>query len=84
MQEIHDQVMREAIAKHNGYEIITEGDSFSIAFTSVAAAVSFCLDTQYRLLETSWPKRVLRPSACKPVYGQYLGSGGSGVFMCAL
>jgi len=25
--------MREAIAKHGGYEIITEGDSFSVAFT---------------------------------------------------
>lgn len=36
MQEIHDQIMREGIAKHGGYEIITEGDSFSIAFTSGA------------------------------------------------
>jgi len=25
LQEVHDQLMREAIAKHNGYEIITEG-----------------------------------------------------------
>lgn len=69
MQEIHDQAMREGIAKHNGYEIITEGDSFSIAFTTVAAAVSFCMDTQYRLLETSWPKRVLSLSSCKAVAG---------------
>jgi hypothetical protein len=34
MQEVHDSVMREAIARHGGYEIITEGDSFSIAFTT--------------------------------------------------
>lgn len=37
LQEIHDAVMREAIAKHGGYEIITEGDSFSVAFTSGGA-----------------------------------------------
>ena len=37
MQEIHDSLMREGIAKHGGYEIITEGDSFSVAFTSGAA-----------------------------------------------
>jgi hypothetical protein len=36
MQEIHDSVMREGIARHGGYEIITEGDSFSVAFTSGA------------------------------------------------
>ena len=34
MQEIHDSIMREGIAKQGGYEIITEGDSFSVAFTS--------------------------------------------------
>jgi class 3 adenylate cyclase len=34
MQEIHDSIMREGIAKHGGYEIITEGDSFTIAFTT--------------------------------------------------
>lgn len=70
MQEVHDQIMREGIAKHGGYEIITEGDSFTIAFSSVQAAVQFCLEGQYRLLETSWPKRVLRLHSCKPVSGK--------------
>ncbi|KIY96019.1 adenylate cyclase [Monoraphidium neglectum] len=67
MQEIHDSIMREGIAKHGGYEIITEGDSFTIAFTTVHAASSFCLGVQYRLLETSWPRRVLRLRSCRPV-----------------
>ena len=69
LQEIHDAVMREAIARTGGYEIITEGDSFSVAFTSAPAAAAFCLEAQYRLLETSWPGRVLRLKACRPVRG---------------
>ncbi len=105
--------MREGIAKTGGYEIITEGDSFSVAFTkgarragarlagavrcvrpwqppaagrarlsalrvwpqtephllttAVTSAAAFCLDVQYRLVETNWPSRVLRLKACRAV-----------------
>lgn len=72
LQEVHDQIMREAIAKHSGYEIITEGDSFQVAFASCQAALAFCTETQYRLLEQTWPKEVLRLNACKPVKGASL------------
>lgn len=69
VQEVHDQLMREGIAKHGGYEITTEGDSFQVAFTSCHAAMAFCLDIQYRLLEQSWPKQVLALNACKLIKG---------------
>lgn len=59
--------MREGIAKHGGYEINTEGDSFQIAFTNVADAVLFCMDAQYRLLDTDWPKEVLKLAGCREV-----------------
>lgn len=59
--------MREYINKHSGYEINTEGDSFSIAFLDVQRAVLFCLDVQHRLLETNWPPEVLQLPTCKPV-----------------
>ena len=59
--------MREGIAKSHGYEINTEGDSFQVAFTSVADAVLFAMETQYRLLETDWPKSVLKLPSCKQV-----------------
>lgn len=62
------QVIREHIARHGGYEINTEGDSFHIAFSSVAQAVFFAMDTQYRLLETNWPKEVLKLPDCGVVY----------------
>eukprot|EP00879_Flechtneria_rotunda_P023949 GHRR01025369.1.p1 GENE.GHRR01025369.1~~GHRR01025369.1.p1 ORF type:complete len:969 (+),score=296.48 GHRR01025369.1:353-3259(+) len=69
LQEVHDQIMREGIAKHHGYEIITEGDSFQVAFATCQAAVAFCIDIQYRLLEMTWSKDVLKLNACKAVRG---------------
>lgn len=70
VQEVHDQLMREGIAKHGGYEITTEGDSFQVAFASCHAAMAFCLDIQYRLLEQTWPKQVLVLNACKVIRGE--------------
>ncbi|KAK9829405.1 hypothetical protein WJX72_005653 [[Myrmecia] bisecta] len=67
IQDIHDTVMREGIAKHSGYEINTEGDAFHIAFTNCSDAVLFAMETQYRLLETKWPKEVLKLPSCKEV-----------------
>lgn len=64
---LNSQIVREYINKHSGYEINTEGDSFSIAFLDVPRAVLFCLDVQQRLLETNWPPEVLRLPTCKPV-----------------
>lgn len=31
-----------------------------MAFTSVAAAVAFCMDVQYRLLDVNWPHECLK------------------------
>ena len=56
--------MREGIAKHGGYEINTEGDAFHIAFAGVPQAVLFCMESQYRLLDTAWPREVLKLPAC--------------------
>ncbi|EIE20201.1 hypothetical protein COCSUDRAFT_67530 [Coccomyxa subellipsoidea C-169] len=67
VQEIHDTVLREAIAKHGGYEINTEGDSFHVAFKSVVEAIGFCMDAQYKLLETPWTRDVLRLPTCREV-----------------
>ncbi|KAK9786282.1 hypothetical protein WJX73_000303 [Symbiochloris irregularis] len=67
LQEIHDAVMREGIARYGGYEIGTEGDSFHVAFRTVADAVHFCMEVQMVLLETNWPREVLKLGPCKMV-----------------
>ena len=49
-------------------QIVTEGDSFLVAFHTAFEAVAFCLELQHTLLDTPWPTAVLKLSGCQPVY----------------
>lgn len=69
LQEIHDNIMRDMIAKYGGLEVGTEGDSFTVAFTAVAPAVAFCMEVQYKLLDTHWPAACLKMDPCRKVTG---------------
>lgn len=51
----HNRVMREAIARCEGYEVKTEGDSFMVAFPRADLAVHFALEAQERLSEIELP-----------------------------
>lgn len=57
--ELHDRLMREAIARRGGYEVKTEGDSFMVAFASSVDAVRWCLEVQEALVTASWPAEIL-------------------------
>ncbi|CAI5732055.1 unnamed protein product [Peronospora destructor] len=54
--EIHDDILRSLLAAYRGYEIVTAGDSFQLAFHTIHEAVEYCLDTQMHLLNAKWPK----------------------------
>ncbi|OQR89701.1 hypothetical protein ACHHYP_06104, partial [Achlya hypogyna] len=54
-QELHDNLLRSLLVKHNGYEITTCGDAFQLAFHSIADAVAYCLDVQLELMNQPWP-----------------------------
>lgn len=65
---LHDSIMREAIFKHHGYEVTTEGDAFQIAFHHPIEAIQWCFDTQKRLLLADWPDALLsHPAAMMEV-----------------
>jgi class 3 adenylate cyclase len=53
--DVHDGVMRRAIADNGGIELTTEGDAFIVAFHTAADAIRCCFDAQLRLLAASWP-----------------------------
>ena len=53
--ERHNDIVREALAHHGGFEVRTEGDSFFAVFTSPGAAVAAAATIQRRLAETEWP-----------------------------
>jgi len=53
--ELHNQILRRELARHRGYEVKTEGDSFMIAFPRVASAGEFCLAVQREMRAAAWP-----------------------------
>ena len=61
---LHDAVVRASLANYNGYEVTTEGDALVLAFHSAAEAIHFCFEVQMDLLQTSWPRELLRHSKC--------------------
>jgi class 3 adenylate cyclase/tetratricopeptide (TPR) repeat protein len=59
MLGMHHAVIRKQIAKHQAYEVKTEGDAFMIAFPSAASAVHFALHTQLALHQAEWPAQLI-------------------------
>src|SRR2546423_2204707 len=53
--ERHDDIIREGLTRHSGFEVRTEGDSFFAVFASPGAAVAAAAMMQRRLGETEWP-----------------------------
>ncbi len=53
--ELHRRLLREAFARHDGYEFGTEGDALFVAFASAPDAVAAAEEGQQALAGTSWP-----------------------------
>ena len=56
---LHNELLRRLLAKHQGYEVKTEGDAFMVAFVSPADALAWCLECQCGLLAAPWPAELL-------------------------
>ena len=67
--EIHNRLIREAIAAFNGYEVKTEGDAFMVAFQDALEAVEFSLDVQLKLQDADWPTALLSTPTIKELSG---------------
>jgi predicted ATPase len=73
---LHDQLMRERLADHHGYEVKTEGDAFMVSFARPQDAVAWCLDVQARLPELDWPEELV----ADPRAAEVRGEGGALLF----
>ncbi|MEV6344564.1 adenylate/guanylate cyclase domain-containing protein [Actinoplanes sp. NPDC051851] len=51
----HRAVLRAVLSDFGGVELLTEGDSFFIAFDDAGAAVAACVEAQRRLSAYDWP-----------------------------
>lgn len=52
----HRCVLRAALSDFGGVELLTEGDSFFVAFDNADAAVAACVEAQRRLAAFDWPR----------------------------
>ncbi|MEV6298036.1 adenylate/guanylate cyclase domain-containing protein [Actinoplanes sp. NPDC051861] len=53
----HRSVLRAVLRDYDGVELLTEGDSFFIAFSNADSAVAACVEAQRRLSAYDWPRR---------------------------
>jgi class 3 adenylate cyclase len=53
----HRRILREAVARHAGREVDTQGDACLIAFERVSDAVATALEAQACLAAHAWPER---------------------------
>lgn len=51
----HRRLLRDAVARHAGHEVETEGDALLLAFSDAADAVAAALDGQRALAAHAWP-----------------------------
>ncbi|TMB84354.1 MAG: adenylate/guanylate cyclase domain-containing protein [Chloroflexi bacterium] len=51
----HRSLLRQSLARHSGYEVGTEGDSFFVAFASPGEALLAAADGQRALTAEDWP-----------------------------
>ena len=77
---LHGQVLREAFARHGGYEQRTEGDSFFVVFQDATSAVAAAVLAQRSLAAQTWPggepvrvRMGLHTGEPTPVDGDYVG-----------
>lgn len=57
----HRSVLRAALSDFGGVELLTEGDSFFVAFDNADAAVAACVEAQRRLAAFDWPRADAMP-----------------------
>ncbi|MFD1322407.1 ATP-binding protein [Micromonospora sonneratiae] len=75
----HRRLLRDTLAATDGTELLTEGDSFFVAFDHAAAALDACLSAQRALASAEWPSpdsapRVrmgLHTGHAEPLAGEY-------------
>ncbi|WP_328462620.1 adenylate/guanylate cyclase domain-containing protein [Actinoplanes sp. NBC_00393] len=53
----HRSVLRAVLRDFDGVELLTEGDSFFVAFADADSAVAACVEAQRRLSAFDWPRR---------------------------
>eukprot|EP01060_Flectonema_neradi_P001983 TRINITY_DN11209_c1_g1_i1.p1 TRINITY_DN11209_c1_g1~~TRINITY_DN11209_c1_g1_i1.p1 ORF type:complete len:1081 (+),score=128.65 TRINITY_DN11209_c1_g1_i1:355-3243(+) len=71
--EQHNEIIREACAANNGYEVKTIGDAFMIAFESAEDAVKFSVQAQQAISVAGWPSELCLRDGLRVRMGSQFG-----------
>ncbi|KAJ9442959.1 Adenylate cyclase [Diplonema papillatum] len=71
--QLHNSLIRSAIAEYRGYEVKTIGDAFMAAFGTRSDAMMFALVVQARLYAACWPPQILVLPQCPVVLHTWRG-----------
>ncbi|KAF8948304.1 cysteinyl-tRNA synthetase [Haplosporangium gracile] len=64
----HFNIMRRQLRSIGGYEVKIEGEAMMASFSSVPAAVLWCIKVQELLVQADWPQDILDSIDCKPIH----------------
>ncbi|KAF9996004.1 cysteinyl-tRNA synthetase, partial [Modicella reniformis] len=64
----HFNIMRRQLRSIGGYEVKNEGDAMMASFSSVPAAVLWCLKVQELLVAADWPQEILDSEEGKTIW----------------
>ncbi|KAL6745170.1 nucleotide cyclase [Haematococcus lacustris] len=81
---LHHAAIRQCLANFCGYEVITEGDSFTIATHTPGDAVLLATHIQTNLMHCAWPEELLQASQCCCVWATPLGTDPAAAFLSPL
>jgi class 3 adenylate cyclase len=57
--QMHDDLLRAKLKRHQGYEVKVIGDGFMVAFRTATQALAWCMEIQNDLLSAPWPQELL-------------------------
>ena len=81
---MHDEMVRNLMVRHQGYEVKQNGDGFMIAFQTAVSALEFSLEVQHELLEVEWPEDLLKLGAASEVSAKEGEVGNDGLIFKGL
>src|SRR4029453_7945856 len=72
----HRRILRDAVARHGGVEVDTQGDAFFVAFPTAPGAVEAASESPAALAEGPIRVRMgLHTGSPPPTHGGYVGEG---------
>mmetsp|Transcript_24881 Transcript_24881/g.78734 ORF Transcript_24881/g.78734 Transcript_24881/m.78734 type:complete len:1756 (+) Transcript_24881:378-5645(+) len=68
--QIHHSILRHYLPTFSGFEVTTEGDSFTVVFHEPQDALAWCCQVQAALMDVEWPDELLTLGPDGPIEGE--------------